>query len=133
MVKNPIQFQYIMNNVQVSEVDHHTCLGIELELNMSWSEHITDTANKASSTLGFLHRNLSACSTQVKATAYKTLVRPKLQYASSVWDPHYRSKIEQLEKVQGKAARWARNQYSWTTGVSDLLRQLEWPPLAKNN
>ena len=77
--KNPIQFQYTMNNVQVSEVDHHPYLGVELEQNMSWSQHITDTANKASSTLGYLRRNLSACSTQVKSTAYKTLVRPKLQ------------------------------------------------------
>ena len=92
--KNPIQFQYTMNNVQVSEVDHHPYLGVELEQNMSWSQHITDTANKASSTLRFLRRNLSACSTQVKATAYKTLVRPKLEYASSIWDPHHRNKIE---------------------------------------
>ena len=127
--KNPFQFQYTMNNVQVSEVDRHPYLGVELERNMSWSQHITDTANKASSTLDFLRRSLSACSTQVKATAYKTLVRPKLEYASSVWDPHHRNKIEQLEKVQRKAARWAMNQYSWTASVSDLLHQLEWPPL----
>ena len=108
--KNPIQFQYTMSNVQVSEVDRHPYLVVELERNMSWSQHITDTANKASNTLGFLRRNLSACSTQVKATAYKTLVRPKLEYASSVWDPHHKNKIDQLEKVQRKAARWAMNQ-----------------------
>ena len=104
-------------------------MGVELERSISWSQHITDTANKASSTLGFLRRNLSACSTQVKATAYKTLVRPKLEYASSVWDPHHKNKIEQLEKVQRKAARWAMNQYNWAASVSDLQRQLEWPPL----
>ena len=127
--KNPIHFQCTMSNVQVSEVDRHPYLGVELERNMSWSQHITGTANKASNTLGFLRRNLSACFTQVKATAYKTLVRPKLEYASSVWDPHHINKIEQLEKVQRKAARWAMNQYSWTASVSGFLRQLEWPPL----
>ena len=51
--KNPIQFQYPMNNVQVPEVDRHPYLGVELERNTSRSQHITDTANKASSTLGF--------------------------------------------------------------------------------
>eukprot|EP00794_Sanderia_malayensis_P005534 gene5533-6219_t len=127
--KNPTDFQYTMNNIPVSEVDRHPYLGVELEQNMSWSQHITATANKASSTLGFLRRNLSACSTQVKATAYKTLVRPKLEYASSVWDPHHRNKMEQLEKVQRKAARWAMNQHSWATSVSHLQRQLEWPAL----
>ena len=100
--KNPIQFQYTMSNVQVSEVDRHPYLGVELERNMSWFQHITDTANKASNTLGFLRRNLSACSTQVKATAYKTLVRPKLEYASSVWDPHHKNKIDQLKKFKEK-------------------------------
>jgi len=59
----------------------------------------------------------------------QNIVRPKLEYASSVWDPHHKNKIEKLEKVQRKAARWVRNQYSWTASVSDFLRQLEWPPL----
>ena len=36
---------------------------------------------------GFLRRNLSACSQDVKESAYKGLVRPVLEYGSSVWDP----------------------------------------------
>ena len=102
--EHPIHFQYTMNNFPLSEVDRHPYLGVKLEQNMSWPQHITDTANKVISTLGFLCRNLSACSTQVKATAYKLLVRLKLEYASSVWHPHHRNKIKQLEKVQRKAA-----------------------------
>ena len=33
-------------------------------------------------------RNLSSCPQDVKETAYKGLVRPILEYASPVWDPH---------------------------------------------
>jgi hypothetical protein len=43
---------------------------------------------KASKTLGFLRRNLGRCTTKTKATAYTTLVRPVLEYASPVWDSH---------------------------------------------
>jgi hypothetical protein len=46
------------------------------------------TIGKASKTLGFLRRNLGRCTTKTKATAYTTLVRPVLEYASPVWDPH---------------------------------------------
>ena len=34
------------------------------------------------------------------------MVRPQLEYASDVWDPHYVGDIMELEKVQRRAARW---------------------------
>ena len=34
-----------------------------------------------------IYRNLSACPQDVKESAYKGLVRPVLEYGSSVWDP----------------------------------------------
>ena len=43
---------------------------------------------KANRTLGFLRRNLFSCPRDVKEAAYKGLVRPVLEYGSSVWDPH---------------------------------------------
>jgi len=32
-------------------------------------------------------------------------VRPQMEYASAVWDPHQNSLIQLLEKVQRRAAR----------------------------
>ena len=29
-----------------------------------------------------------------------------MEYASDVWDPYYNLQIQQLEKVQRRAARW---------------------------
>ena len=102
---------------------------IYVYISMEWARCIAQWLTQSGQRFLKLYSNLSACSTQVKATAYKTLVRPKLTYASSVWDPHHKNKIEQLEKVQRKAAKWAMNQYSLTASVSDFLRQLKWPPL----
>ena len=55
---------------------------------------------KATQTLGFLHRNLALVSRETKDMAYKTLVRPKLECASPVWNPYSKSHVNQLEKVQ---------------------------------
>ena len=57
-----------------------------------------------SRTLKFIKCNLSKCSSQVKESAYLTMVRPQLEYASDVWDPHYVGDIMELEKVQWRAA-----------------------------
>ena len=37
---------------------------------------------------------------------YLSLVRPMMEYASCVWDPHEIVNIQALEKVQRRAARW---------------------------
>ena len=55
---------------------------------------------------GFLKRYLSKCSSHVKVSAYPLMVRPVMEYASIVWDPHYQTQISILEKVQRRAARW---------------------------
>ena len=39
------------------------------------------------------------------------MVRPQLEYASDVWDPHYVGDIMELEKVQQRAACWVLNDY----------------------
>ena len=50
--------------------------------------------------LGIAKRNLSKCSSQVQESVYLTRVRPQLEYASDVWDPHYIGDTMELEKVQ---------------------------------
>ena len=53
--------------------------------------------NCAQQHLNFLKRNLSNCTTPVKAAVYQTMVRPQLEYASIVWGPIYNSDIHKLE------------------------------------
>jgi hypothetical protein len=47
----------------------------------------------------------------IDATAYTTLVRPSIEYASSVWDPYTRNNIHQLEAIQRRAARFVCNNF----------------------
>ena len=70
------------------------------------------------------------CPKTVKETAYKTLVRPKLQYACSAWDPHHQKDKAALERIQRKAARFvAGNHCNRTTSVTEMLQDLQWDTL----
>ena len=68
----------------------------------------------------------------VKEAAYKGLVRPVLEYGSSVWDPHTHGLQEEPEKVQNRAARFVTGNYVFETGsMSGILGQLKWESLKK--
>ena len=49
---------------------------------------------------------------EVKEAAYKGLVRPVLDYGSSVWDPAGVVLQEELKSVQKRAARFVTGNYN---------------------
>ena len=68
----------------------------------------------------------------MKEAGYKTLVRPILEYGSSVWDPYTQGLQEELEKVQNRAARFVTMNYTREEGsMTGILEQLKWESLKK--
>ena len=79
--------------------------------------------------MGFLRRNLRVSNIKLKQTAYKAMVRPVLEYASTVWDPYKEGQINKIEAVQRRSARFVLNQYKATASVSTMLHHLGWSTL----
>ena len=52
------------------------------------NHHIQNVTTKASKTLGYLRRNIRTKDKGIRQTAYQTLVRPQVEYASPVWSPY---------------------------------------------
>ena len=79
--------------------------------------------------LGLLRRNLHSCPTDVKSVAYKALVRPRLEYCDTVWDPHHKIHINTIEKIQNRAARFVTGTYNTDVSSSSLVQRLGWESL----
>ena len=60
---------------------------------------VVSQGSKANRTLGFLRRTLFSCPQDMKKADYKEMVRPILEYGSSVWDPYTDKLHEELEKI----------------------------------
>ena len=116
--------EYKMNNQILETVKHHPYLGVELTDNMKYNNHINTITSKASRVLGFVKRNLKNCPRTVKERAYQTLVRPRLEYSSPIWNPQQKTQIKQLEQVQRNAARFVLNKpynYQNPSSVTTML------------
>ena len=97
---------------------------------MCWrNTHINKTAQRANTTSAFLHRNIRTCPHKTKQLAYTTLVRPILEYASIIWDPHTASNIHKLETVQRRSARHIMHNYSRHASVTTMLQHRYLPTL----
>ena len=122
----PLSYPYTINGIQLEHVKSHPYLGLELDSTLSWNQQLKKTLSKSQRNLNLLRRNLHGCSTKTKETAYKTLVRPTLEYASSAWDSYQQTQIDDLERVQNKAARFVCNQYQRDASVSAMKEALDW-------
>jgi hypothetical protein len=123
--------KYTLNGHTLKTTTNVKYLGLNITSDLRWNTHINNITNNANKTLGFLRRNLKISSPKIKTLAYFSLVRPTLEYSSSVWDPYTKENINKIEMVQRRAARFVTNRYHNTSSVTELLTNLGWQPLAK--
>ena len=122
---------YFLHGQRLQVTDSAKYLGVTLSDDLQWEKLTKATAAKASRTLGFLRRNFRDCSKQIRATTYKSMVRPTMEYASTSWDPYKTEDVNCLDKVQRRAARYACNNYTEQTPgcVTAMVSSLGWESL----
>ena len=120
----PSTYNYTLHGTTLKEVEEVKYLGITITKDLSWEKHIHNITRKANSQLGFIRRNVRATSMKTREKLYNTLVRPHLECAASVWDPHVTKQKQAIEKVQRRAARWVTNQHDSMSSVTAMLKEL---------
>ena len=127
----PIRSVYTMFGHQLEQVEHHPYLGVELSKNLDWGPHINSIMPKAQRSLNFLRRNLHGCSIGTKDKAYRSLVRPILEYGAAAWDPYHSAHISRIESVQRRAARFVNGTQPTDrdSSVTNMINALGWRTL----
>jgi len=70
---------------------------------VSTATHPTShVSSKATRTLNLLQCNMYCCNTPAKNKAFRALVLPVLDYASTVWNPHTQKNIFALVTIQNR-------------------------------
>ena len=119
--RQPLQSQFTLHGHFLESVYSAKYIGVNITQDLNWNHHINEITGKANRTLGFVNRNVKTKNEAVKELAYKTLVRPQVEYASSLWNPHTKHNISKIEMVQRRAARWVKNNYSPYDSVSNMV------------
>ena len=91
--RQPLQSQYTLHGQFLESVDSAKYLSVNISLDLNWNHQINEITGKTNGTLGFVKRNVKTKNEAVKELAYKTLARPQVEYASSVWNPHTKQNI----------------------------------------
>jgi len=127
--KKPIPTSYSLHGQTLETADHAKYLGVVIGSTLKWIFHISRITCNANRSLGFVRRNIKCKNPKIREAAYKSLVRPQLEFVTSAWDPHCQGHIKQIEQVQRRAARWTLNDYRPQASVSTMLSTLGWRPL----
>ena len=78
---------YSINGVQLNYSNTYTDLGVIINHNLSFNDHIDNIIRKAYRMINIIFR-VFRCNKHVPLTlAYMSYVRPVLEYASSLWNP----------------------------------------------
>jgi Reverse transcriptase (RNA-dependent DNA polymerase) len=114
--KQPINFTYCIGEHELDRVNEIKDLGVILDNRMTFNNHIETIITKSARMLGFIKR----ISKEFKdyytlKTLFVSLVRPNLEYASSVWSPHQACHSERIERIQHKFLRFALRMLHWTS------------------
>ena len=127
--KNPTQFlPFNLNGSLLEHVDTFKYLGILLSSDLSWSAHVSSICAKAKKIVGLLYRRFSTnVDSQSLLEMYKMLVRPHMEYAAPVWDPHLLKDITKVENVQKFALKMCLK--NWDSNYQDLLDLAQMPTL----
>ena len=113
---------YMMNDKNLQVIEEELDLGIVIQSDLKWAKQCARVVGSANKVLGMIKRTFHNFSKDIIVKLYKSLIRPRLEYAVQAWRPHLQKDINLIEGVQ----RRVTNMVSDVRGKSyeDRLKQL---------
>ena len=94
-----------LNNIQLLTVSNEKVLGVQIDNNLSWGEHVRKVTKKMSSNIWLLSKVKNYLSNEHRVMYYKSYIQPRLDYANIVWGSTSQTNLMQIERLQKRACR----------------------------
>ena len=119
---------YAIDDEELEHVFEEKDLGVTVDFELSFNEHIHLKVKKANAIMGVIRRSFSFLDANLFRKLYTTFVRPHLEYAQVVWSPFLVKHVNLIENVQKRATRLIDGFKDLE--YSDRLRKLKLPTMA---
>ena len=118
---NPLNIK--LGDETIKRVTMSKSLGMYLDEDLSWNEHVDYIARKISSAVGGLKQVRPFVTQETLLTIYKSIILPHFDYCDVVWDTLNKGLAERLQKLQNPSARVITSS-SYEIRSNDILKQL---------
>ena len=93
------------NNTIIERVHETKFLGVFIDSNLSWSNHIDSICSKISKSIAVLSRLKHILPRKILRSIYQTLILPHLTYCCSIWSSASKTALSKLTVLQKRAIR----------------------------
>ena len=114
-----------IQNKELEVVQKSKYLGVQIDNTLDWKDHIKTVSSRVSRGIGFLKHAKSFLPEETLRTMYTGIVEPYFRYCCSVWGCCGVTEINQLQKLQNRAARIVTGS-SFDAPVMPLIKKLGW-------
>ena len=91
--------------ISIEKVKSEKDLGVIFDSKLTFTEHIITKVSKANQIVGLIFRTFTCMDREMFLNLFKSLVRPHLEYATTIWAPIYKKDAIQIENVQCRTTR----------------------------
>lgn len=121
------KYEYQMGEVTLETTECEKDLGVWVDQDLKFTEHITQQVAKANKILGLIRRSFSTLNKHTFNLMYKSLVRTHLEYGNVICYPQYEKDAILLENVQRRATKFVPELRD--KDYEERLRELNLPSL----
>ena len=122
----PMQLPIHMNGIPIRDTTTHTHLGVVLQSNSKWNNHIQIMTEKNYKKIDILRHLKYKFDRRTLELLYMTFIRPALEYGSSVWTNITKDQQKEIENVQLAAARIVTGAIKGTPH-KEIYQECKWP------
>ena len=98
---------------------------------LSWSNHVNASVNKANKVPGLLKRTVGSKNREIFSILYRSLVRPLLEYASPIWSPYLVKDKRAIASIQRRASGIALGQKRREMSYEEGCELLGWSTIER--